>query len=169
MSHKFQKGQVMETYGLKKSASVRHNLPAQPTLLIGRERDMAAARERLLQTEVRLLTFTGPGGVGKTRLALATAAEFIDEFGDGVVLVDLSPLGDPTLIPSVILRSLDLQVPSTEAPSKTLIQVLRHRHQLILIDNFEHLLVAAPLLAELLAACPMLKLLVTSRIPLHLR
>ena len=136
----------METQGLKKAASVQHNLPAQPTPLIGRERKMAAARERLLQVDVRLLTFTGPGGVGKTRLALAVAANSLDEFGDGVIFIDLSTLHDATLIPSPILQALNLQVSSTETPGETLIRVLRHRHQLVLLDNFEHLLVAAPFL-----------------------
>lgn len=160
----------MEEFGGHVAAhSVRHTLPAQPTPLIGREGELDAAKARLLQAEVRLLTLTGPGGTGKTRLALVVAGELVDEFDDGVAFIDLSTLHDPALVASSILQALDVPELGGETLLKALVRALHSRHRLLVLDNFEQLLPAAPLLAELLAGCPKLKLLVTSRAALKLR
>src|SRR5437870_3414211 len=116
-------------------------------------------------------TLTGPGGVGKTRLALAAAAGVVDAFPDGVVFVDLVPLCDPALVPQTIAEALGMQQGGGHGqPSLTALQdALRDQQLLLVLDNVEHLLAAAPALAELVAACPGLTLLLTSRAPLHLR
>ncbi len=144
-------------------------LPAQPTPLIGRETELASARQELLQPHTRLLTLTGPPGVGKTRLALALAAESLDEFRDGVFLVDLAPVADPRGVPSAILHALGLGETGGRPVAETLANVLRHRTVLLLLDNCEQVLAAAPDVAQLLASCPELKILATSRAPWHVR
>jgi predicted ATPase/class 3 adenylate cyclase len=144
------------------------NLPAQPTPLVGRERELEAARALLLAGDTRMLTLTGPGGTGKTRLALQVAADTVDEFPDGVYGVLLAPVTDPEVVPLELARVLGIE----ELPSQPIIEALKAglagRRTLVLFDNFEHVGPAAPLLAELLAACPRLKLIVTSREPLRI-
>jgi predicted ATPase len=140
-------------------------LPEPLTSFVGRDRELAIVQELLART--RLLTFTGPGGAGKTRLALRLAAELRDSFPDGVRFVPLASITDPTLVPNSIAQALGLKgvgVPMIER----IIDALRERRTLLLLDNFEHLLTAAPLVRDLLGACPALKILVTSRSPLHL-
>ncbi len=144
-------------------------LPAQPTPLIGREHEVAVAEEMLLRDDVRLLTLTGPAGVGKTRLALALAERVQDRFEDGAVFVDLSPLRDPRLVPATIARALGLQTAAGRPVVEALADFMRHQQLLLVLDNFEHLLAAGPRLADLLASCRMLTMLVTSRAALHLR
>lgn len=146
-----------------------NNLPVQPTLLIGREQEIAQACQLLRRSEVRLLTLTGPGGVGKTRLALQVAAELGDLFPDGVFLVALAPLSDPQLVVPTIAQTLEIPELSYQLPLTTLMTALKEKHLLLLLDNFEQVAVAASQLAELLTACPKVKLLVTSRVGLHLR
>jgi predicted ATPase/DNA-binding CsgD family transcriptional regulator/transcriptional regulator with XRE-family HTH domain len=146
----------------------RSNLPVSSTSFIGREREVAAARERLLQPEVRLLTFTGPGGTGKTRLALAVAASLAEAFADGVHFVDLSPLRDPALVHVTIAHSFGFRDAGDQPLLDTLRLSLQPRHLLLVLDNFEQVSAAAALVADLLAACPAVTMAVTSREPLHL-
>jgi predicted ATPase len=136
------------------------------TSFIGRERELADVT-RLLHT-TRLLTLTGTGGVGKTRLALQVAAGVRPEFADGVVFVPLAPISDPILVPTAIATALDIQERGVRPPTMTLIAALRSRRLLLVLDNMEQVVEAAPILAELLAGCASLKILVTSRTPLHL-
>jgi predicted ATPase/DNA-binding CsgD family transcriptional regulator len=146
-----------------------HALPPQPTRFLGRELDIAGIQARLRQPEVRLLTLTGPGGAGKTRLALEAAACMADDFLHGVTFVDLVPVRDAALVPAVIAQALDLRDTSAGSPIVALIEALREQRLLLLLDNFEHLIAAAPAAAEIVAACPGVKLLITSRAALRVR
>jgi predicted ATPase len=140
----------------------RHNLPAQLTSFVGRDREVAEVK-RLLTT-TRLLTLTGAGGIGKTRLALETTAELADAYADGVWLVKLASLADPTLIVQVVATALGVHAPADRSLLETLLDSLRHQELLLLLDNCEHLVTAVAGLAEtLLQACPGLRILVTSR------
>ncbi len=145
-----------------------HTLPAQPTRFIGREREIGEVRQRLLEPDVRLLTLTGPGGVGKTRLALRVAEALQDRFLDGVYFVGLASIADPALIPPAVAHALGVK----EAGAQTLVQGitehLRTRQALLVLDSFEHLLSEARLVAQFLSTCPQLKVLVTSRAVLRL-
>jgi predicted ATPase/class 3 adenylate cyclase len=144
------------------------NLPAQPTPLIGRETELEAVRTLLLDEGTRMVTLTGPGGTGKSRLALQVAADTVDEFPDGVYGVLLAPITDPEVVALELARVLGIE----EMPTQPIIEALKAglaaRRMLILFDNFEHVGAAASLLAALLTACPRLKLLVTSREPLRI-
>jgi class 3 adenylate cyclase len=147
----------------------RTNLPAQPTPLIGREREIADVSTLLRRAEVRLVTLTGPGGTGKTRLGLQVAAELLDDFADGSYFVDLAPISDPDLVATALAQTLGVKESGGRPLIADLQAHLREKHLLLLVDNFEQVLEAAPLIAELLAAAPRLKVLVTSREVLHLR
>jgi predicted ATPase/DNA-binding CsgD family transcriptional regulator len=139
------------------------------TSLIGRERELAAACTLLGRPEVRLLTLTGTGGVGKTRLALAIAIALRDAFPDGIGFVSLVSLHDAELVLPAIAQAEGLQSTSPRLPLELLKASLREQHRLLVLDNFETVVAAAPSLVDLLAACPHLKLLVTSREVLHVR
>jgi len=144
------------------------NLPVQPTSLIGRERELATVAELLGRGSVRLLTLTGPGGSGKTRLALQAGAELVADFPQGVFLVALAPIADPTLVLPTIAQTVGIRESGAAQLADRLKAFLADKRLLLVLDNMEQLLEAAPELAELLAAAPSLKLLVTSRTPLHL-
>lgn len=143
------------------------DLPAQATSFIGREREVEVARRRLLQPDVRLLTLTGPGGTGKTRLALRIAAGLRGNFTDGVSFVGLASIDDPDLVLPAMAQALGLQEGGSAPLRESVPRYLREKVLLLLLDNFEHVLPAAPLVADLLTACPALKVLVTSRTPLR--
>jgi predicted ATPase/class 3 adenylate cyclase len=145
-----------------------NNLPLQPTPLVGREREVEEISERLRSEEVRLLTLTGPGGTGKTRLALQAAADLLEEFEDGVFFITLAAITDPELVPSTIAGALGVMESAEQPLLETLKSFLQQKHLLLLLDNFEQVLEGAPVVGELVAADPKLKILATSRIPLRL-
>ena len=144
-------------------------VPAQPSPLIGRDAELDDVCERLLREDVRLLTFTGPGGVGKTRLAVAAAEAVRERFAAGVALVDLSPLRDTELVMSTVAETLGVHERGPQPLAETVARLLHGRDLLLVLDNFEHLQGAAAEVSALLAACPRLRVLVTSREPLGLR
>src|ERR1700730_7126966 len=146
------------------------NLPVQRTGFVGREKEVAAARELLLRRDVRLVTVTGPGGIGKTRLAVQVAGGLVEHFPGGTHFVSLSSISDPGLIASVIVQTLGIREAGGQSPLEILKENLQDSGRapmLLLLDNFEHLIQAAPTMAELLAMGPNLKIMVTSRAALH--
>ena len=154
---------------LKSLNAFRNNLPVQPTPFIGRQAELKATKDLLLRDNVRLLTLTGPGGTGKTRLALQVAAELIDRFEDGVYFVDLAHIREPEPVLAAIAQTVGLRLTSDQPLLDALKGHLRARRMLLLLDNFEQVTAAAPLVGDLLQECPQLKLLVTSREVLHMR
>src|SRR5438477_7746447 len=149
----------------KRSAS----LFPQLTPLIGREREVAVVCALLGHPNVRLLVLTGPGGVGKTRLSLQIATDLVDAFPDGVHVVPLAPISTADLVLPTIAQVLGLGESADRPAIERLNDYLQDRHLLLLLDNFEQAITAAPLLAELLQSCPYLKVLVTSREALRIR
>jgi predicted ATPase len=145
------------------------NLPMPPAPLIGRTRDIAAVTKRLLRDDTQLLTLVGPPGIGKTSLSLAVAYDVLDEFADGVFLVLLASISDPDLVPRLIVQALGIPEIGPHSELERLKNHLRDKQMLLVLDNFEQILAAAPQIAELLAACPFVKFLVTSRAPLRIR
>jgi predicted ATPase/DNA-binding CsgD family transcriptional regulator len=145
------------------------NLPCQPNVLIGRQAELNTLTDKLRKGDVHLITLTGMGGAGKTRLALQVAAETLGIFPDGVFFVPLDQLIDPSLVASSIASTLSMDLSVNQTAEETLKAYLHSRHILLVLDNFEHLLSAATLVSMLLASCPNLYILATSREALHLR
>jgi predicted ATPase/class 3 adenylate cyclase len=146
----------------------RHNLPTQATALIGREREVAELCALLRQPDVRLVTLLGPGGTGKTRLALQAAAELVETFPDGVWFVNLAPVTDPDLVLPTIAQAFDIRELGGRSLSTTLADALREQRLLLVLDNFEQVVTAASDLGPLLALAPGVTILVTSREALQL-
>jgi predicted ATPase/class 3 adenylate cyclase len=145
-----------------------HNLPAQTTPFVGREDELARLALLLTSPGCRLLTLLGPGGIGKTRLALQAAAERIEDYADGVWFVALAPLASPEFIVSTIAEALRFHFGGREDPQAQLLRYLAGRQLLLVMDNFEHLLDGAPLLGEILQRSPEVRILTTSRERLNL-
>jgi predicted ATPase len=155
---------------VKQPAARAAHLPVARTGFVGREKEVAAIKELLMRQDVRLVTVTGPGGIGKTRLAVEVASALTEGFVGGIHFVPLSPLSDPVLVASVIVQTLGIREVGGQSPLEILKKSLQESLRapmLLLLDNFEHLVPAAPTVAELLAAGPNLKILVTSRAALH--
>jgi predicted ATPase len=153
-----------------KQVETRPNLPAQRTGFVGREKEVTAAKELLLRPDVRLVTVTGPGGIGKTRLAVQVASGLVEHYPGGTHFVPLSSLSDPALIPSAIVQTLGIREAGGQSPLEILKKHLQDSSRapvLLLLDNFEHLVQAAPTVADILAMGPHLKIMVTSRAALH--
>jgi predicted ATPase/DNA-binding XRE family transcriptional regulator len=144
------------------------NVPHSHTLMVGREAALTELKRLLLQEEVRLVTLVGAPGIGKTRIGTEVALRLLDAFADGVFVVGLAAIRDPDLVGATIAQALGLANVKSGWALPDLTNALRDKHMLLLLDNFEQIILAAPLLADILAACPDLKMLVTSREALHL-
>lgn len=146
-----------------------NNLLAQPIVLIGREKEVQTISDLLRRADVRLLSLIGAGGIGKTRLAVQVASEMLDAFADGIWFVDLAPIRDPDLVVTAIAHSLAVKELGDRPLVEQLSMYLRPKQLLLVLDNFEQIVNAAPQVAALLAGAPELKVLVTSRTVLRLR
>ena len=144
-------------------------VPLPPTPLVGRVDERRVVCTRLQDGNGRLLTITGAGGIGKTRLAIEAAHALRYDVEDGIYMVELAPLNDASLMADTIARVLGVQERPRHSIGETLQEHLRHKQLLLILDNFEHVVAAAPLVSELLAGCPALRVLVTSRVPLQIR
>src|SRR5436309_10715271 len=160
-------GLPQEFPALKTLGNRPTNLPVQPTALIGRERELEEVELLLRRDDVQIVTLTGPGGTGKTRLSLQAAAELIEQFANGVFFVALAPISDQALVVPTIAQTLGLRERGGEVLQQTLNEYLRDKQLLLVLDNFEHITAAAPSVASLLRTAEQVKVLVTSRTPLH--
>jgi predicted ATPase len=162
------KARAEEEFRPASAAATPIVLPTPPTALVGREQEVRELREDLLRGGIRLVTLTGAGGTGKTRLALQVAADLGERFADGVFFVNLAPITDPALVPAAIAQTLGVREAGERPLVETLPEFLREKHLLLLLDNFEHITEAAPFVGRILAAAPNVKVLVTSRVRIHL-
>jgi len=153
---------------LRTLEAYRNNLPLQPTPIIGREKEVSEVCDLLRGEETRLLTLTGPGGIGKTRVALQAAADLLDDFPDGTFFAPLATLTDVELLLPAVAETLGVTETGEQPLFESLKDYLRERRMLLLLDNFEQVLEAAPQVTQLLAGAPGLKVLATSRAPLGL-
>lgn len=144
-----------------------NNLPAQLTSLVGRERAIERGRDRVLDKNTRLVTFIGPGGSGKTRLALEIGRELVPEFRDGVCFVPLAGLSNAGQVVPTLLQTLGVAAAKEQSPLHSLLNFLHDKHLLLILDNFEHLLEAAGIIGEMLTGAASLKIIVTSRVVLQ--
>lgn len=151
------------------AATGPHNLPAQLTPLIGRKREIETLRQWLQSDDTRLVTLTGPGGIGKTRLSLEVAETMLPHFENGVFFVDLAPVRDPQFVASAIAQTLDIGEGSGRSLLQSVIDHLHSQEILLVLDNFEQIVSAATLITDLLERCRQLKIIVTSREVLRLR
>lgn len=171
-SHLFQLGSAdlpADFPPLKTLDTHPNNLPIEATTFIGREKEVVMLCDLVRRPEIRLLTLTGPGGVGKTRLGLHVAADLSELFTGGVFLVPLAPVSDPEQLVPAIAQALSIGEAGDQPLFALVKSVLSEKHLLLLLDNFEQVSEAAFQVAELLSACPRLKVLVTSRMGLHVR
>jgi predicted ATPase len=146
-----------------------NNLPTETSAFVGRDAELRAIRQRLDDDNIRLLTLTGPGGTGKTRLAIRAAADQVDRFTDGVYFVDLITATDGDAVLALMVAAMGLPETVERSPLEELRSRLRGQQVLLVLDNFEQVMVAAPTIVALLAECPGLKILVTSRQALRVR
>lgn len=158
-----------KSYITRSSPDVLHHLPNQLTTFIGREEGLATARQTLLRKDVSLVTFTGPGGTGKTRLSMEVANRLVGQFKDGVFFVQLADVTNPEQVIARIAQQLEVRSAGSQPLFQNLKDYLRDKEILLLLDNFEQVVSAAPVVAELLAVAPALKVLATSRILLNVR
>jgi predicted ATPase/DNA-binding winged helix-turn-helix (wHTH) protein len=144
------------------------NLPSQRTSFVGRSDEKQAIRGLLMQPNIRLVTLTGPGGTGKTRLALEVASSLVDIFINGTVFIPLAAITEPPMVLRAIGQALSIKEKVGDQPIETIINTIRDKHLLLILDNFEQVVAAAPHISELLEACPSIKVLVTSRAVLQI-
>jgi len=153
---------------LRTLEAYRNNLPLQPTPLVGREKEVSEVCDLMRGEATRLLTLTGPGGIGKTRLALQAAADLLDDFPDGTFFVPLATLSEVELLLPAVAETLGVRETAEQPLDESLKDYLSERRMFLVLDNFEQVLEAAPAVTELLAGAPGLKVLATSRAPLGL-
>jgi hypothetical protein len=164
-----QVGPVLSNKPIQPPARVRHNLPADTLPFVGRELELEELTSALTEDDRRLVTVLGPGGMGKTRLAMTVGRQLLDHFADGVYFVDLAPVDHGQEVLPAVAVALSYQAPdSTQALKPQLLDYLSRRRLLLILDNFEHLLAEAGLVNEILQACPKISILVTSRQRLNL-
>ena len=168
LTERFQMVQAATTTSPAPVEERLRNLPLPATPLVGRQAELTGIRELLFRPEVRIVTLHGPGGIGKTRLAIEVARNLADQFQHGVCYVPLAPVSDPTLVPLAIAQSLGLQESKAEAILGALQDFLTQRHLLLVLDNFEQVIQSAEVVAGLVTWAPLIKILVTSRSALHL-
>jgi len=154
---------------IKSLDSHPHNISILPSLLIGRDEELETLQQLLLNSKSRVVTITGPGGMGKTRISMQVAAELIEKYRNGVFFIDLTKINEAESFYRLILSTLSIKETSGKEVLELLVDYLHDKNMLLILDNFEHIMGAAVYAAELLVKCPGLKYLVTSREALHIR